>query len=89
VSLEHPIPGLKDRVMNAIKPWWNSSQLFAIETELKQNEDARVLEPTATHELNPLEAYKAFYNETRQQELPSDLEHAFLELLGDSHEQQT
>jgi DNA repair protein SbcD/Mre11 len=87
VTLEQPIPGLKDRVMNAIKPWWSPTQLFAIETELKAGELERSLEQTAKHELNPLEAYKSFYNEARQQELPSDLERAFLELLGESHEQ--
>ncbi len=80
VQLEQPMPGLKDRVLNGVKMWWSPDQLFAFEVDV-----AKVIptntEPEIIAELSPLESYKTFYAERRGQELPANLEAAFLELL--------
>ncbi|MEY4531915.1 MAG: hypothetical protein RLZZ156_2638 [Deinococcota bacterium] len=83
VQLDAPMQGLKDRILNGIKSWWNPSQLFALETEIQNQEIKTALETTQTPELSPLEAYRTFYAERRGKELPMDLEKAFLELFND------
>ncbi len=86
VLLQQAIPGLKDRVLNSIKSWWNPQQLFALEVEVQNQELQAALETAKTPELNPLEAYRSFYAEKRGKELPQELEKAFLELLHDQSE---
>ncbi len=83
VQLLEPIPGLKDRILTGVKTWWNPSQVFALEVEVKNQELKAALETENTPELSPLEAYRTFYNERRGRELPLDLEKAFLELLNE------
>ena len=82
VQLENAMPGLKDRIMNGIKPWWNPAQLFAFEVEVTTQELPTTLQPANTQELTPLESYRTFYNERRGKELPLALEKAFMELLN-------
>jgi DNA repair protein SbcD/Mre11 len=79
VQLEQPLPGLKDRILNGVKTWWNPNQLFALEVEIKNVEVQEALEVKT--EQSPLEAYRNFYVERRGQELPVALEQAFVELL--------
>ena len=86
IQLEQPMQGLKDRILNGIKPWWNPSQLFALETEIRNQEIKTAFQTAQAPELSPLEAYRTFYAERRGKELPTDLEKAFLELLNDQEE---
>jgi DNA repair protein SbcD/Mre11 len=82
VQLEQPLPGLKDRIYNSVKSWWNPDQLFALEVEVSQAEAQEAM--TVLPEQSPIEAYRSFYLERRGQELPSDLEKAFVDLLEDT-----
>jgi hypothetical protein len=82
VQLEQPLPGLKDRIYNGVKSWWNPDQLFALEVEVKNREVQEAM--AVTQEQSPLEAYRSFYLERRGQELPLDLEQAFTGLLEES-----
>jgi DNA repair protein SbcD/Mre11 len=79
VQLEQPLPGLKDRVFHGVKSWWNPEQLFALEVEVKSREVQEAL--AVPQEQSPLEAYRSFYLERRGQDVPPELEQAFVELL--------
>ncbi len=83
VMLEQPMPGLKDRILNQVKTWWNPSQLFALEVHLENEESQAALETATQTEQHPLEAYRSFYAERRGKELPIDLERAFIELFDE------
>jgi DNA repair protein SbcD/Mre11 len=82
VKLEHAVPGLKDRVLKILP------NALAVEVELSDGSREReaVMQDAAT--LEPLEAFKRFYQESRQKDAPEDILRAFEELhtemIGDS-----
>jgi DNA repair protein SbcD/Mre11 len=78
VKLEHPLPGLKDRVLKVLP------NALAVEVELPELEARGVLEAMQdSHALEPLEAFKRFYSETRQKDAPEDILKAFAELQAE------
>jgi DNA repair protein SbcD/Mre11 len=79
VQLEEPMPGLKDRILNGVKTWWNPEQLFVLELEVKTREMQEAMAVKA--EQTPLEAYRSFYHERRGKDVPPEIEKAFVELL--------
>jgi exonuclease SbcD len=75
VKLEHALPGLKDRVLKVLP------NALAVEVELgdgmlEAGKDAF----TDAAALEPIEAFKRFYQETRQKDAPEALLRAFAEL---------
>jgi exonuclease SbcD len=75
VKLEHPLPGLKDRVLKILP------NALAVEVELSDGVLERMKgEASDAAVLEPIEAFKRFYQETRQKEAPAALLHAFEEL---------
>ncbi len=77
VKLEHPMPGLKDRVMGILP------NAVAVEVELEEGSAAkRALESQSTQSLEPIEAFKKYYSEKRGKDVPIDVQAAFLELYA-------
>jgi DNA repair protein SbcD/Mre11 len=78
VKLEHPMPGLKDRVLKILP------NALAVEVELPEFEARRTLEDTQDmHALEPLEAFKQYYSETRGGNAPEEILRAFAELQSE------
>ena len=77
VKLEHPMPGLKDRVMGILP------NAVAVEVELEEGSAAkRALGASATQTLEPIEAFQRYYSEKRGKDVPEDVKAAFLELYA-------
>jgi exonuclease SbcD len=77
VTVDHPMPGLKDRVMNVLP------QALAVEVEV-DGEGAgggSGIEPTSR--LSTLEAYERYYLEKRGKDVPEEIRRAFLELQAE------
>jgi DNA repair protein SbcD/Mre11 len=74
VKLDHALPGLKDRVLKVLP------NVLAVEVELSDGAVAFEGAKPEAPVLEPLEAFKRFYQEARQKDAPEELLRAFAEL---------
>ena len=74
VKLEHPLPGLKDRVLKILP------NALAVEVELSDGVAQTQNAPPDAATLEPIEAFKRFYQESRQKDAPDAILKAFEEL---------
>ena len=74
VKLEHPLPGLKDRVLKILP------NALAVEVELSEGAAQTQNAPPDAATLEPIEAFKRFYQESRQKDAPDAILKAFEEL---------
>ena len=79
VALDHPLPGLKDRVRRHLP------NVLAIELSLPDQED-ETRQGVDLEKISMSQAYAQFYEETRGQDLPNALKTAFDDLYEGSGE---
>jgi hypothetical protein len=72
VSVDQPLPGLKDRVLSVLP------QALAVEVELEKGMQKALDAPP--EQLTPFESFERYYTEKRGQGVPEEVRAAFLEL---------
>ena len=74
LELEHPQPGLKDRIKA------NHKNVLIVETKIKNYENQDEDEGVDLEKLSLYEAYQAYYHEKHGKKIPSNISEAFKEL---------
>ena len=74
LELEHPQPGLKDRIKR------NHANILVIETEIANYQSEQQRESIDLEKMSLFEAYQAYYNEKHGKKIPANIATAFKEL---------